>query len=643
MTRKLQIIHLEDNIFSASLIQALLADEGFVGDIMRVETEEDFCILLERGGFDVVLAELTFPAFSGMTALTLTRERYPHLPFIFVTGTVGEEVAIECLKSGATDYVLKGRLSRLALALRRALQETEDHEKRLCAEVSQWESKKLFRNAFENSVNGMCLTEPNGRFLTVNDSLCEMLGYTTRELTCMTFLDLTHPDDAAPSRRLAGEMLTGGISVGNLGKRFLHKDGRVVWTMMSSFLQRDEDGSPLYFVTQIQNITEQKNLENQLRHAQKMEALGTLAGGIAHDFNNFLTVIVGYGNLLTKKLPKDNLLHHYLLKILTAADQAASLTKGLLAYSRKGPVNLHPVDLNDIIRKVDRLLTRIIGEDISLIVLPTDSKLSLLADEGQIEQILMNLASNARDAMQGRGNLLIEVNRTSIDAGFIAIHGYGREGDYALISVSDNGTGMDEAVQARIFEPFYTTKEVGKGTGLGLAIVYGIVKQHNGFVNMYSEPGKGTTFRIYLPLTDRTPDSQHRCEELPVRGNGETILLIEDSKEIRTVFRTMLKEYGYRVIDAADGEIGVEKYKSHQAEIDLLLLDIIMPRKNGRETFNAIRFLNPDVEALFMSGYAADVISHKGIDTEGLELLTKPFSPFLLLRKIRDMLDRQKT
>jgi CheY-like chemotaxis protein len=340
------------------------------------------------------------------------------------------------------------------------------------------------------------------------------------------------------------------------------------------------------------------------------------------------------------KLAKDDPIRNDLARVLTAADRASVLTRGLLAYSRKEAINLHPVDLNDIVKKADLLLSRIIGEDIGLSVMPADSKLIVMADDGQVGQILMNLASNARGAMQGGGKLRIGITETNIDAGFIAIHGYGKEGDYALISVSDNGTGMDKATRERIFEPFFTTKEVGKGTGLGLAIVYGIVKQHNGYINVYSEPGMGTTFRVYLPLTDLTPANRHGSKALPVRGNGESILLIEDSAEIRTVLGTMMTDYGYRVIYAADGEKGVEKFIRHQDEVDLLLLDIIMPSKNGRETLDAIRVIQPDVKALFMSGYAADTISRKGIDTEGVELLSKPFPPLALLAKVRDVLDR---
>jgi CheY-like chemotaxis protein len=298
------------------------------------------------------------------------------------------------------------------------------------------------------------------------------------------------------------------------------------------------------------------------------------------------------------------------------------------------------VDFNDILSKVDRLLSRIIGEDIELTINPCKNKLTILGDEGQIEQILMNLASNARDAMQGNGRLKIEVDETILDTSFQELHGYGEKGHYALLTVSDNGSGMDEATKERVFEPFFTTKELGKGTGLGLAMVYSIVKQHKGFINVYSEPGKGTTFRIYLPLTGFAPKDNGDGVQLPQRGFGETILIVEDSEEIRNVFGDMLKDFGYRVISADNGEEGVEKFMLHRDEIDLLLLDVIMPRKNGMQTLNDIRFLKPDVKALFMSGYTADVINDKGIDTERIDMLSKPFSPLSLFAKVREVLDR---
>jgi signal transduction histidine kinase/ActR/RegA family two-component response regulator len=403
----------------------------------------------------------------------------------------------------------------------------------------------------------------------------------------------------------------------------------------------DDDGLVRGVIEIARDITEQKKVEAQLLHAQKMEAVGTLAGGIAHDFNNILTTIIGYGSLLQMKLAGDSPFLRNVDHIMSAADRAKVLTQGLLSYSRREVLDLRPVELNNILKKIDQLLSRIIGEDIELKVMPSADDLYLLADAGELEQVLMNLATNSRDAMPRGGSLLIGARKTAIDAQFIAAHGFGAEGRYALLTVSDTGEGMEEATRKRIFEPFFTTKGVGKGTGLGLSIAYGIVKQHSGFINVYSEPGNGTTIRIYLPLIDRTPEESRSEVRLPEHGKGETILLVEDNKEIRSFLSELLVDYGYRVIEAVDGMDGVEKFRSHSNHIQLLLLDIIMPRKNGKETFEEIRSAAPDIKALFMSGYTADIISRKGIDTEGLEFIAKPLYPHAILGKVREVLDQQ--
>jgi PAS domain S-box-containing protein len=507
MIKQLKIIHLDDDFYSASLIQTLLAEEGLVCDIARVESEGDFRALLERGGFDLVLADLALPAISGMTALAMTRERYSDLPFIFVTDTMGEEIAIESLKSGATDCVMKSRLSRLAPAVQRALRETEEREKRRKAEEAQSKSEQLFRNAFENAVNGMCLTGPDGRFLTVNNSFCEMLGYSAKELATMTFTNLTHPDDLAPSQRLTEEMLTGVTPVWNLEIRYLHKDGRIIWALVSVFLQREKE-SPLYIVTQVQNITDLKNLENQLRHAQKMDAIGRLTGGIAHDFNNFLSVIMGHGSLLAKKLPDDGALANHLQQILIAVKRASQLTQSLLAFSRNQPIELRELNLNELITRVDRMISAAVRKDVKRMINHSREALTVMGDEGQLEQVLINLINNAMDAMPHGGVINIGTGIEEIDRKFVGIHGFGEPGCYAMLTVSDNGIGMDEVTRQKIFEPFFTTKEAGKGTGLGLSMAYGIVKQHRGFINCRSELGKGTTFEIYLPIAGVKPNIQ---------------------------------------------------------------------------------------------------------------------------------------
>lgn len=404
---------------------------------------------------------------------------------------------------------------------------------------------------------------------------------------------------------------------------------------------RDVNGSYLHSLHILEDITEYKRLEAQLRHAQKMEAVGTLVGGIAHDFNNILTAIIGYASLLQMKLGKDDPLRVTAEHVLAAADRAARLTQSLLAFSRKQILNPEVVNINEIIKMVEKLLFRIISEDIELRTILSDEQLTVFADSAQIEQILMNFATNARDAMPEGGMLTIETERIEMDEEFIKRHGYGKSGPYALISVSDTGLGMDEKTRERIFEPFFTTKEVGKGTGLGLAIVYGIIKRHNGYINVYSEINKGTNFRIYLPLTEAGVMAIKKREEvLTPAGGTETILLAEDDEDVRNITVSALKEFGYKVIEAVDGEDAVNKFIKNKDDIQMVMLDVVMPKKNGREAYEEMKKIAPGIKALFMSGYTEDVIHSKKIIDEGLNFVSKPISPTKLLRLVREILDK---
>lgn len=386
------------------------------------------------------------------------------------------------------------------------------------------------------------------------------------------------------------------------------------------------------------DLTEQKNLEHQLRHAQKMEALGTLAGGVAHDFNNILTVIMGFCNLTCMRLEKDSPLRPNLDQIMTASERALTLTNSLLAYSRKQTMNPKPMDLNATVLNTEKFLARLIGEGIELVTKLSGEKVTVLGDSGQIEQVLTNLAANARDAMESRGCLIIGTRKITIDQDFIRLHGYGKAGSFALISVSDTGSGMDEKIRGKIFEPFFTTKEVGYGTGLGLSIVYGIVKQHDGYINVYSEPGKGTTFNIYLPLVDGTQQAAS-VEQQQIPGGTETILLAEDDAGVRALVNSVLSGSGYQVIEACDGEEAVRKFRENREEIDLLVMDVVMPKKNGKETFLEISALKPGTKAIFISGYTADIIDKNGLIDAGLHLINKPLLPNQLLAKVRELLD----
>ncbi len=392
-------------------------------------------------------------------------------------------------------------------------------------------------------------------------------------------------------------------------------------------------------VWSFRDITGQRKLENQLRQAQKMEAIGTLTGGIAHDFNNILTAIIGYGNLVQMQTDASDPRSHLLEQMLAAADKASALTKGLLTYSRKQPLNPCQVDLNEIVKRSMKLLSRLISENIEFSSLTTEQKVWVMADSGQIEQVIMNLVTNARDAMPEGGRLAIATDLARPDDTFVRSQGCGLAGTYAILSVSDTGVGMEKVMTERIFEPFFTTKEVGKGTGLGLSIVYGIVKQHNGLIQVESEPGTGSLFKVYLPLSDgpaaEPPAPSHEVKT----GGTETILLIEDNPEVRQFLKALLEQYGYRIIEAADGEEAVERFIEQQSDIRLLLLDVIMPKRNGREVYNELKRLRPDIKVLFTSGYSADIISRNGILEEGLDFISKPLAPAALLAKIREVLD----
>ena len=423
--------------------------------------------------------------------------------------------------------------------------------------------------------------------------------------------------------------------------RIIQKDGSIIWVRNTPVPRYDEHGRLVAYDGLIKDITERRKLEDQLRYAQKMEAIGTLTGGIAHDFNNIITAVIGYCSLLKMKMVKDDPLVHNVDQIISLTEKAANLAGSLLAFSRKQVSRPKQLNLNETINRTAEVLMRLIGEDIELKIILTDKELPVMADSGQIEQVLMNLCTNARDAMQDGGGLTIETEVMEMDSEFTREHGYGSPGIYALLSVTDTGIGMDEKTKEKIFEPFFTTKGLRKGTGLGLSMAYGIIKQHKGYINVQSELGKGARFNIYLPVVKsvEAEENKYMGTVVPVRGT-ETILLAEDELFLREVTKEMFEEYGYKVIDAVDGEDAMEKFMKNKDDVQLLLLDAIMPKKNGKEVYMEIRKIRPDIKTVFLSGYSADVVQDKGIHEEGLTLISKPISPAELLIKIREVLDR---
>ena len=503
-------------------------------------------------------------------------------------------------------------------------------------------SEEKYRDIFENAVEGIFQTTPDGCYLQVNPALVKMYGYESPEELMTTISDIGHQIYVDPEDRLLlQEAIAKQGFVEGFEAQQYQKDGTKIWTSSNARAVLNPHGNIIYFEGTVENITDRKHLESQLLQAQKMEAIGTLAGGIAHDFNNILSALIGYGNLLHMKMDEDDPLRIYVERMLVSSEKAVNLTQSLLAFSRKQVIKLQPQTVSTIIRGIEKILQRLLTEDIELKVMTADKDITILADLTQIDQVLLNLATNARDAMPKGGVLLIETEEVQIDHEFIRSHGYGEPGDYALISVTDSGTGMDEMTKQKIFEPFFTTKEVGKGTGLGLSIVYGIVKQHNGYINVVSEPGEGTSFRIYLPATKTTAEEADRIPT-DVEGGTETILLAEDNTDLRKLLREVLASKGYTTIEATDGEAALELFLEHKDSIDLLILDVVMPKKNGKEVFDEVRKVQPRVKALFTSGYTGDVVLDKGVHDGVVDFIQKPLSPNELLLKVRTVLDKKE-
>ncbi|MFA7405999.1 MAG: PAS domain S-box protein [Pelobacteraceae bacterium] len=514
---------------------------------------------------------------------------------------------------------------------------TQEVEERARAVEALRVSNAYNRSLIEASLDPFVTIAPDGRITDVNKATEMVTGYLREELINADFSDyFTEPEKA----RVVFQQVFIKGAVRDYPLQIRHRDGHVTPVMYNASVLCSESGELEGVFAAARDISEQKILENQLFQAQKMEAIGQLAGGIAHDFNNMLTAIIGFSSLLEMQMDKADPQKENVNQILAAADRAAELTRSLLAFSRKQIINPKPINLSQVIRNIEKFLQRIIGEDIALKTIYHQDVLTVNADCGQIEQVIMNLAVNARDAMPHGGMLSIELRFVEIGADSIKTHGYGEAGEYALISLSDSGVGMDENTRKRLFEPFFTTKELGKGTGLGLSIVYGIIKQHNGFINVYSEPGVGTTFTIYLPLTKTDISEKTGHVDDILRKGTETLLVADDDAALLDLTEKILVQFGYKVITATDGLDAVTKFNMSKETIALVILDVIMPKMNGKEAFEEIRKICPDIKTIFISGYTADIIHNRGMLDEDLEFLDKPLRPIRLLQKVREVLDR---
>ncbi len=638
MPKHVRILHVEDSDRDAELVREVLLAESLDCEIVRVETREQYIAALETGQFDLIVCDYTLPSFEGGEALEIAAEKWSHIPFLFFSGTIGEEKAVETLKRGAAEYVLKDNLARLPSAVLRALSEARERAERKKAEEALRASEQRTRALMENAKDAILVTNIQGIVVEVNRAGEELFGRPRAEFAGCHFFDLLVADEREKAR-LRFEVILAGGAPGGQETIAMTADGRAVPIEISGSLV--EIGGERLMLAIVRDVSERKQLEEQFRQAQKMEAVGRLAGGVAHDFNNLLTVILGYSDVVNNQLPAEHPLRQEIEQIRKAGERAAALTQQLLAFSRTQVLLPQLIDVREVVTDIHKMLRRVIGEDVDLLMVCDRETGRIKADPGQLEQVLMNLAVNARDAMPGGGKLTIETRNAAFGEADAREHVTAQPGSYVLIAVSDTGAGMDAETKTHIFEPFFTTKEKGKGTGLGLATVYGIVKQSGGFIQVSSEPGHGTAFKIYLPRVEEEFGS-HRRPLPPAIGSArgtETILLLEEEEGLRRLARDVLENHGYTVIETPGWQSALELAAQHRGPIDLLLADAVMPDTSGVEIVPRLSALRPGIKILSMSGEANDAVLRRSLTEAGVGVLQKPFAPGDLARRVRQLLD----
>ena len=779
MAKPLNILIVEDSQDDADLVMAQLRRDGFDPKWTRVETESNFLAEIKNPP-DIILSDYSMPQFSGLRAAQLAQESGLNIPFILISGTVGEDVAVEAMKHGATDYLLKDRIARLGPAVKRALEQKELRKQQQLAEAAARESQALYHSLVEQLPLGVFRKDREGRYLFVNSSFCrlkgmkaeEFLGKTAQEVAASEAARLDpmgraikYVDQGGDSHRLimkAGkpvEMIeeyatadgqrqflhavkipvidscgkttgtqgilfditerkvleaevalreqqlnafftgaTAGLALFDSEMRYVQINtaladmnglsaeehiGRTIREVLPLFapliepmfqkvlttgesfhnvefagetpkqpgVQRfwvesifptaGRNGGPGGIGVLVVEITERKLLEKQFIQAQKMEVVGQLAGGVAHDFNNILGVIMGYCDFLTADLNPDSSLRAYVEEIRQATKRAAGLTQQLLVFSRKQTVQPVVLDLNDVMHDLEKMLLRLIDEHIELKFVPGHQIGRIKADPGYIGQVLMNLAVNARDAMPNGGKLSIATSNVTFDGNHTREHPGAIPGDFVMLSISDTGTGMTDEVKAHLFEAFFTTKPPGKGTGLGLTTCETIVQQSGGHIEVQSELGRGTTFKVYFPRVDQPLDFDTKfITTAPLPRGTETLLIVEDEPSLRHLSRRVLEGQGYEVLSAANGQEGLQVAREHKGSpIRLVVTDVVMPLMSGKVMAEWLHITYPDLKILFTSGYTDDAISQHGVLDTGVAFLAKPYTPAALARKVREILD----
>src|SRR3989454_6292937 len=533
---------------------------------------------------------------------------------------------------------LRGPEGRIVGVIGVALENTE----RRVGETALRLSEQSYRSLIEGAPYGICRSTVDGQLLQVHRAMAEMLSYESETELLLPSLRTEIFNEPISYDEFLVQLRGGGSCQGS-ECTWRCRGGKTILVRLGGWSVSDGTGEISYLEILAENITERKQMENQLRQAQKMQAIGQLAGGVAHDFNNLLTVVEGQVEMMLSEVPPSGRLRHRLEEVEKAAHLASTLTRRLLAFSRMQVLQSKVLDLNAVMAGISQMLARLIGENIEMTFLPGADLGRVKTDPSQIEQVLMNLVVNARDAMPGGGRLTIETHNAHVDATYARQQAIVERGDYVVLVVSDTGRGMGGETRARIFEPFFTTKHPGQGTGLGLSMVYGIVKQSGGYIWVYSEPGHGATFKVYLPRVPGAAEPLPVAVESPeLRRGTETVLLVEDAAPVRSLARKGLESYGYQVLEAADGPAALELSARHPRGIDILVTDVVMPGMSGRELAERLAPARPGMRVLYTSGYTDDAMVHQGVLRSGVAFLQKPFVPETLARKVREVLDGEQ-
>ena len=759
--RPLRALILEDNPHDLERMVALLKGVGYALRFKVVDSLAPLQQQLAHDDYDIILADYNLRTWTALDALEILKKSKKDIPFVVVAGTLGGLAAVECIKQGAADYVLKHRLQHLPVVVERVLRDKAHREEaarfqeQIHRAKKEWEqtfdvvpdpvflvddqdriqranraaaallglkpsqltdkycyevlhdraepvpgcpvqrmlmtgkeerrdievarlgkvfdatasplfdssgtvrgsvhvlrditdrkreeealrrSEASYRSLILGATYGIFRCDLDGKFLAVNPALVAMLGYESEADLLAANLVRDVIRDAAEGARLLQEYRQKGRLDG-VEAQWRRKDGTPVPVRLSGRTVLDEHGALQGYEVIAENVSERWRLEEQLRQAQKMEAVGRLAGGVAHDFNNLLTIVTGYSDLVLERLGATDAMHAYVEEIKKAGERAASLTRQLLAFARRQVLAPQALDLNAVVTNIDKMLRRLIGENIELSVVLEPELGWVKADPGQIEQVILNLALNARDAMPQGGQLTLETANVELNEGDTRTRVSVLPGRYVMLAVSDSGMGMDAETQAHIFEPFFTTKDQGKGTGLGLATVHGIVEQSNGAIEVTSVIDGGSIFRVFLPVVEEGADSDRAATPLGETRGSETLLLAEDEAMVRQLLSRILRDLGYEVFEASSGEEALSIAYNLERPIDLLITDVVMPGMSGRELAELVTVSRPTTRVLFMSGYTDEATVHRGVLGGEADFIGKPFTPQGLGHKVREVLD----